>query len=323
MDFLQLGVIASAAASSGPETQTVANADSLPGAQQTTDISGLWVRKGSPRGGQWRELLGQGHPELPWVGWGWLSHSAPNLGHGQRTHPSGGTAGPPHGAAAALQSSWAAKPARKASVTEVLHISPCCSQFEFTVWVSPRAAALFWGQQRQRQRQGCASGSSGLGRWVWGAHLQSRGVSHAKTRPWREPGVGECRRLWPSWELQKLFCPEVGSSSSLLPFPCKSICCPAHSPSPFPAAFQAMEMFDVVPPSTAPFGWIFCGLISLPWLPGGDLGFVVPFHTGKPKYCVSKLPRRVFPMSSWEKEPFFAAPSPRLCELALSCFNNQ
>lgn len=83
---LQLGVIARAAASSGPEIQTVANEGSQPAVQQTTDISGLWVRKGSPRGGQGRKLLGQGHPKLPWVGWGWLSHSAPKLGHGQG-HP--------------------------------------------------------------------------------------------------------------------------------------------------------------------------------------------------------------------------------------------
>lgn len=121
---------------------------------------------------------------------------------------------------------------------------------EFIVWVSPRAAGSFWGQKRQS----CASGSSG---WEGGCGVVIpvwTGLPSQDTArwPWREPGVGECRQLWPSWELQKLFCPEVGSSSSLLPFPCQSICCPAQFPSPFSAAFQAIEMFDVIPLSTAP-----------------------------------------------------------------------
>lgn len=179
-----------------------------------------------------------------------------------------GTAVPPHGAAAVLQSSWAAKPARKASVGEAVHISPCCSQ---ACW-SSQSGSL----PELRVGFGASQGPAGLCfRQLWvgrgcGMVTPSPGVSPIPSTarwPRREPGVGECWRLWPSWELQKLFCPEVGSSSSLLPFPCQSICCPAHFPSPFPAAFQAMEMFDVLAPSTAPCGWILCGLIFLLWLP--------------------------------------------------------
>lgn len=61
--------------------------------------------------------------------------------------------------------------------------------------------------------------------------------------------MGERRRLGPSWELQKLFCPEVGLSSNLFPFSCQSICCPARFPSPlFPPGFKAIEMFHLIPP---------------------------------------------------------------------------
>lgn len=111
-------------------------------------------------------------------------------------------------------------------MAEVLHISPRCSLSVPSLGLS-QSCSFVWGQQRQ----GCVSGSFGVGTWLWGAHLQSGGVSHPGTQPWKEPGVGECRRLWLSWELQKLLCPELelkAASFSLpkhllsctLPLPC-------------------------------------------------------------------------------------------------------
>lgn len=153
-----------------------------------------------------------------------------------------------------MQSSWAAKPARKAPVGEALHTSPCCSQ---ACW-SSQSGSL----PELQVCVGPAKAEAGLCfRQLWGGKVAVgwsppvwRGLPSQGTARWprREPGVGECRRLGPSWELQKLFCPEVGSSSSQLPSPCQSICCPAHFPSPFPAAFRAMEMFDVIPPPQLP-----------------------------------------------------------------------
>lgn len=63
-------------------------------------------------------------------------------------------------------------------------------------------------------------------------------------------GVGERQCLWPSWELQNLFCPEVGLSCSLFPFSCQSICCPVHFPSPVPPVVQTIEIFYLIPPKT-------------------------------------------------------------------------
>lgn len=78
--------------------------------------------------------------------------------------------------------------------------------------------------------------------------------------------MGERLQPGPSWELQELFCLAMGLSSSLFPFSCQSICCPAHFPSPFPPGFQAVEMFYLILHPSRPFGLIVCGLISLLWL---------------------------------------------------------
>lgn len=142
------------------------------------------------------------HPELLWAGWGWFSHSA----HEGQRHP------PPPRAqlglpkellvlcrAAGLQNQpekllWerfctsAPAAARRAGVHS-LGLSQSCR--------------FAWGQQRQRQ--GCASGSSGVGRCLWGGPLQSGGVSHPRaqlggpggSREWASAGgpgqAGNCK----------------------------------------------------------------------------------------------------------------------------------
>lgn len=142
-----------------------------------------------------------GAPELLWVGWAWLSHPAPKLWprRNRGTHHPRGMDWPPHGAAGVLQSSWAAKPARKASGGELLYISPCCSPaFQSSLSGSPRSCRFVLGQQRQGQ--GCARSSSG---WEGGfgrvpsspgsspIHPRAQLGGPAGSREWASAGSGQ------------------------------------------------------------------------------------------------------------------------------------
>lgn len=75
--------------------------------------------------------------------------------------------------------------------------------------------------------------------------------------------MGERLQLGPSWELQELFCLAMGLSSSLFPFSCQSICCPAHFPSPFPPEFQAVEMSYLMSLTPAD-PWFDCLWLDIP-----------------------------------------------------------
>lgn len=115
-------------------------------------FQGFGLGRGHPEEGREGNCWDRGPPSCP----GWGGDGCPTqlqaLAMDRGPHPSGGTAGPPHGAAAVLQSSWAAKPARKASVAEVLHISPCCSQFESSQSGSLPELQLCFGASEGRGR---------------------------------------------------------------------------------------------------------------------------------------------------------------------------
>lgn len=127
---------------------------------------------------------------------------------------------------ASPRSCWAAEPARKASVPEVLHISPRCS-LGFPVWVCPRAAALFGVSRGRAVFQavlGCGGGCGVLTSSLEGSPIPGHGPGRSQ-----ECGqAGNCKsfrvRRWAG-----------APGCSLLPAKASAV---LHAPLPLPCSIS-------------------------------------------------------------------------------------